>query len=184
MTDVSAIEILPFIAKAMGDGRDVIEDSSREGGIFVDDEIIALPEVKPLGVTYDPTQDSSWCLGGREKRARLDTSSTEKEREISETHILASTYLCLFVDTPHTSHMGHLQTSGIPGDWWLGWPGRRWHLICLGRVRLLRPPQHHTNSSPSCLKETFSAYVIISTPFPSTFWCKSVLKPKFGRSVE
>ena len=40
MTDVSAIEILPFIAKAMGDGRDVIEDSSREGGIFVDDEII------------------------------------------------------------------------------------------------------------------------------------------------
>lgn len=58
------------------------------------------------------------CLGGREKRARPDTSSTEKEmeREISETHILASTYLCLFVDTPHTSPMGHLQTSGIPGD--------------------------------------------------------------------
>ena len=40
--DVSEVDILPLLVKAMTDGRDMIEDPSREGGIFVNDEIIAI----------------------------------------------------------------------------------------------------------------------------------------------
>lgn len=41
-TATNVVELLPLIAQAMANGKDPIEDPTREGGIFVDDEIIAI----------------------------------------------------------------------------------------------------------------------------------------------
>jgi hypothetical protein len=48
-------DILPFIAKAMEEGRDPIADPTREGGIFVPEDIVAIAADMELVVqtTYD-----------------------------------------------------------------------------------------------------------------------------------
>lgn len=35
-------EILPFIARAIAEGRDIISDPTRDGGIFVTEDIVAI----------------------------------------------------------------------------------------------------------------------------------------------